>query len=125
MKNQDSADYLEQAISLLRTGNLVAATEALQQAVQADPSNAQAHFELGNAQATLGNFDKASAAFAAVIALRPNLAAAHFNKANMDRERGEVSAALQGYRAAAKLDPQATYLNNLGTLLADNHQLEA
>ena len=43
----------------------------------------------------------------------------------MDRKRGETNLAIQGYREAAKLDPQAGYFNNLGTLLAMNGQLDA
>lgn len=125
MSDQQRASHLARAESCIRAGNVPAALKAFRRAVEFAPDDAKAHFGLASAYSALNDFEAASAAYAKVISLRPDVAAAHFNKANMDRALGLSVLAIEGYREAVRLDPQAVYFNNLGTLLADEQQHDA
>ena len=70
------------AADLRRAGELFA------RAVEADPSNADCLFNLGQLRHALGDADGAVAAWAAAVAAAPDHADAHFNLGNVAAEAG-------------------------------------
>jgi predicted O-linked N-acetylglucosamine transferase (SPINDLY family) len=84
------------------------------------PSDALAHFNLGNLLRELGQLEPAAAAYDQAIALAPRFAQAHSNLGRVQHLRGELDAALASYRRALELEPQrAEAHSNLGHVLKE------
>jgi tetratricopeptide (TPR) repeat protein len=80
--------FLNQGVSLGKSGDLEAAATNLRKAIELDPNYAEAHFNLGVALGDLHQIDQAMAAFGRAIQLRPEYAEARHALAMVQLQRG-------------------------------------
>jgi Flp pilus assembly protein TadD len=92
-----------------RTGNLKGAIEAYRRAIELDPKNDIAHWELGRAFKEQGDSDGAIAEYREVVRLRPESVDAHLDLGNMLVAIGNVDDALTEMHEAIRLAPQDPY----------------
>jgi len=101
------------------------ALTAFQKTAELMPGDAEAHFNLGVVQKSLGQLTEAVASYRRALKLNPAYAAAHGNLGNVLKDLGQLDDAVASYRSALKIKPDsATTLNNLGTALKDLGQLD-
>ena len=111
------------ALSLLgiiaaQTNRAAAAAEWFARAVAADPGDAAAHSNLGNALQALGRFDEALASYDRAIALKPDAVAVYLNHGATLHELNRFAEALTSYERALVIDPgSARACNNRGNAL--------
>jgi tetratricopeptide (TPR) repeat protein len=79
----------------LRKGDSAGAMQSLQSALQNDPDNAVAHYQLGIAYAQQRDPDRAEQEWQKAVSLRPDLTDAQRALAAVEISRGEVDALLQ------------------------------
>jgi len=119
---------LDQARSLSRQGQMLAAREALQKAVRVDPGSAEAHYHLGIWFFRARLHAEAVREFEKVVALRPTDARAQDYLALCLEGLGEAERAEGAYRSALKVnegrffDPLLHY--NYGRFLLKQDRLE-
>lgn len=95
-----------------------AAAELLQAAIEADPGQAEAHYNLGNCLRAMGQADEAIAAFQKAVKLEPGLAEAHNNLGITLAETGRLDEAVTAYARAVELRPgHAGAYNNMAIAL--------
>ncbi len=91
----------------------------IERSLQADPSQADWHSNLGIVLKAAGRLDGAIAAYGRAIALDPGHARAHNNLGVLQKMRGLAAASEASYREAIRLDPEyADAYHNLGSLLS-------
>ena len=91
----------------------------INRSLEADPSNADWHSNLGIALKGAGRDEEAMAAYGRAIALEPGHARAHNNLGVLQRRKGRFAAAEASYREAIRLKPDyAEAHQNLGVLLS-------
>jgi tetratricopeptide (TPR) repeat protein len=96
------------------------ALAAFQKTAELMPADAEAHFNLGVVQKSLGQLDQAAASYRRAIMLNPAYAEAHGNLGNVLKDLGKLDEAVACYRNALKIKPGAADAhNNLGTALKD------
>jgi tetratricopeptide (TPR) repeat protein len=111
-------------------GEFEKATEQLQQAIQAQPNYAEAHYTLGTVLKQEGKLPEAAAALREAIRLQPDFAGAHTTLAAVLRQQGDSAAAAEEARAASRLttannDLQAaTFATNSGRRLLSAGDVE-
>lgn len=88
-----------------RRGLYDLALESYRRAVAVDPTNAQAHYNLGALFGELGRVTEAEAAFRAALAQDPGHRDSHFNLAVGLRARGRHAEAAEHFAAALDADP--------------------
>src|SRR6266700_3725507 len=90
-----------------------AAAEAFQHAVDINPTNARARYNLALAQQFLGDSERAIAGYRRAIDLDPQLIDAYTNLGNLYGEIGMQEEALETFQQALEYDPDNTelYLN--------------
>jgi tetratricopeptide (TPR) repeat protein len=81
------------------------AVEFYQRAIEADPSFADAHCNLGAVYESQGRGKFARECFERALALNPDHVEANFNIANLLEDESRNEAALHHFRAAARADP--------------------
>jgi eukaryotic-like serine/threonine-protein kinase len=102
-----------------------AAAEAFRQAIQLDPENAPAHYNLANALEAKGQDDEAIAEYREAIRLDPGDAQARSNLGVALARRGELDGAIAEYREAIRLNPRYALARvNLGLALASRGELD-
>jgi cellulose synthase operon protein C len=79
----------------LRQNNPSGAVDALQSALSADPNNAVAHYQLGNAFAQQHNDGRAESEWREAVKIRPDMTDAQRSLAALELRRGDVDALLQ------------------------------
>ncbi|MEP0873037.1 tetratricopeptide repeat protein [Trichocoleus desertorum AS-A10] len=95
------------------------------QVIQQQPSDADAHLNLGDALYDQKQFNQAVAAYRQAIQLNPKLINAYTSLGAVLRDQGRLAEAIATHRQVLKIDPQnATAYNNLGVALADQNQAE-
>ena len=99
------AELLESGEAHLDAGEYLEAIADLEMAVEADPSNTEAHLLLGQAYNWTGDLMKARDEFSTVLAFDPESAAAHHNLGVVYFQMGDADAALKELEAALTLDP--------------------
>ncbi len=101
------------------------ARQALQNAADLLPDDAEALSNLGAARRSFGQLGEAVAAYRRALEINPALAVVHGNLGNALRDLGRSDEAAASYRRALDLNPdQAATHNNLGNLLHDAGRLE-
>ena len=88
-----------------QAGDQAQAAACYQQAVELDPTAAQAWFNLGVARTLTGELDLALDAYQQAIAMRPRFARAHNNNGILLQARGDLDRAGRCYRQAIQADP--------------------
>lgn len=106
----------EQAAILLRLGWTVEAVDVLNDIVGADPTHAQAWFNLAVAHQSLGHLDAARSAWNRTIALSPT-AEAHANRAQVHLALGDDEAAVGDLEAVLRMRPTRDARMNLAAAL--------
>jgi len=102
------------------------ALTAFQQTAELMPGDAEAHFNLGVVQKSLGLIEDAAASYRRALQLNPAYAEAHGNLGNVLKDLGQLDDAVASYRSALKIKPDsADAHNNLGTVLKDLGNLDA
>jgi tetratricopeptide (TPR) repeat protein len=116
----DVADMLAQGWTQQRAGNLEEAAKLCQQAVIADPENADGHHLLGVVASQLGHADVALHHLDRALKGRPQNAALHGAIGSVYRALGRPQQARASLEAAVRLDPNgADTRNDLGIVLAE------
>jgi protein O-GlcNAc transferase len=101
------------------------ALAAFQKTAQLMPADAEAHFNLGVVQKSLGMLEEAVASYRRALKLNPAYAQAHGNLGNVLKDLGQTDDAVASYRQAIMLRPNsADAHNNLGTALKDLGKLD-
>lgn len=117
--NAKALQHLATGVRHAEAGRLKEAESAFRQAARADPSNAEAHFNLAAVLAETGKADQAIEAWRHVIALMPDIAAAHrrfgetlrdyevprFGADTVFRDTGALNDAIAAYREAIDAIP--------------------
>ena len=89
------------------------------------PGDAEAHFNLGVVQKSIGQLGDAVASYRHALKINPDYAEAHSNLGNALKDLGQINDAVASYRRAIRLKPNsADAHNNLGTALRDLGQLD-
>jgi lipoprotein NlpI len=102
-----AAELLAKAKEALRDGDAAAAAKAADEAVKADPNNAEAHLVRGIANAALRNHDKAIDAFNKVIELDPRAAPAARNLRGRENFKTvKVKESIEDFDAFLKAEPK-------------------
>jgi spermidine synthase len=110
--------YLSRAYGVL--GETAAAMDALEETIRWDPSDYNAHLELGNLLAKDRRFDEGIARLSQALSIKPDSAEAHIDLGNVLVAQGNVSGAMSHYSEALKIDPDSARAHsNLGIVLAD------
>ena len=93
---------------------------ALLRAAELMPEDAEAQFNLGNAQNDLGQLDAAAASYRRALAAKPDYAEAYYNLGIVQKNLGKTDIAIASYRQAilAKPDYAAAH-SNLGAILQE------
>ncbi|MBI5430530.1 MAG: tetratricopeptide repeat protein [Nitrosomonadales bacterium] len=101
------------------------ALAAFQKTAELMPKDAEAHFNLGVVQKSLGLSADAAASYRRAIRLKPDYAEAHGNLGNVLYDLGQIKDAVVSYRRAVALKPNyAESHNNLGVALKDLGQFQ-
>jgi superkiller protein 3 len=101
------------------------AVASYRRAIELDPKDALAPYNLGNALYQQGKVEEAVACFRRAIELDPKFALAHNNLGNALYQQGKVEEAVACYRRAIELDPKdALAHNNLGNALYQQGKVE-
>ena len=116
----DVARMLAQGWTQQRAGDLEAAAKLVEQALTADPENADGHHLLGVIASQLGHPDVALHHLGRALAGRPHDAALHGAIGSVYRALGRPQQARVSLEAALRLDPDAAAArNDLGIILAE------
>ena len=92
------------------------AISELKEAVRLDPSNANAHNDLGLALKRNGDLSGAADQFRQALRLNPKLASAYSNLGNILYARRDYRGAVEQYRAALQIQPNNADIHmNLGS----------
>ena len=103
---------------LKKTGRASEAVFAGEKAIEIDPEDVEAHYNLGNTLKALGRLDEAEASFRQAIALKADFATAHSHLGNTLQELGRLDEAEASYTQAIALKPDfAAAHSNLGNTL--------
>ncbi|MEH2333191.1 tetratricopeptide repeat protein, partial [Nostoc sp.] len=105
---------------------LDAAVAAYEKAIQLNPNDATAYYNLGNALRQQKKLDAAVAAYEKAIQLNPNDATAYYNLGITLDDQKKLDAAVAAYEKAIQLNPNyADAYNNLGNALNHQKKLDA
>jgi len=101
------------------------ALPALKKATRLLPNDAEAHYNLGVTQKSLGQLEDAVASYRRAIILKSDFADAHNNLGHTLHDLGQFSGALNACRQALELKPDYAGAHyNLGNILRDIGQLD-
>lgn len=113
------------AACALRLDRKLDAERYWRMAVEADPHNAQAHYNLGVLLHGLDRFTKAQACYRAALAARPDYLDAHHNLCTLLKTCGQLSDAEAACRQALSLHrDHPVLLCSLGTVLVEQERLQ-
>jgi len=120
-----AAARLDKGIQLAEAGQLQAAAEEHEAALQADPKLLPAHVNLIRIYGSLHQPARAEEHYRAGVALDPNLAELHYNHGVVLMDEGRNAEAAEAFRRAVELKPAyADAQNNYAYLLMTAGQLD-
>src|SRR5256712_10485081 len=111
--NLDEQKWTDKGNAAAREGNYEAAAEAFQHAVDANPNDARARYNLALAKQLLDDAEVSIAGYRRAIDLDPQLIEAYINLGNLSSELGLHEEALETYQQALEFAPDndELYLN--------------
>lgn len=111
--NPTSTAFFERGMLYLRQERQQEALEDLTQAIQRNPTFADAYYQRGNIRFNLGDYQSAAADYTEALKLNPNFTEVYVNRGTVRAEIGDEQGALEDYSQAIQLDPNlsAAYLN--------------
>jgi len=110
---------------LKQTGRINESFVAKHKAVELEPLDAQAHYNLSTTLQELGKLDEAEASYTQAIALKPDFAKAHNNLGMTLQELGRLDEAEASYTQAIVLEPNYSEAhNNLSITLQELGRLD-
>ena len=86
-------------------GRTAKALACFERALQAEPENADAHNNLGNALKEAAQYTAAIAYYQRALQLKPDFAEVHNNLGNALKDQGRLDEALASYRRALEIKP--------------------
>jgi len=102
------------------------ALAAFQKTAQLMPEDAEAFFNLGVVQRSLGLLDEAIASYRRAVQIKPGFVHAHFNLGTTMMDLGQLENAADSYRRVITLKPDSIEAySNLGNILRKLDQLDA
>jgi len=117
---QDPLTLHASGVQAFRAGQPEQAAQLIAQAIAADGSKPDFHYNLGFVLKSQGKLEEAAACYARAIALKPDYADAHNNLGNVFKELGRRDDALASLERAVRLKPdKANTHYNLGMLWRD------
>ena len=112
-------------IILKKKGRIVEGLKANQKAMEINPKDAEAHYNLGNTFKELYRFEEAKKSYKHVIELQPDHFGAHNNLGIILKELGEFEDAKLSFEFTIKLKPDfAEAFNNIGNTLKELGKFE-
>lgn len=115
--------HYHEAMDHYHSGDYARAKRSLTQAVDVDPSNAQAWMSLGAAEWKLGYLYDAAVAFDRAAALLPGRYEPYFNLGMVFEDVGKYSRAIEHYETAMSIEPdQVETIENLARCLIKTRQ---
>jgi tetratricopeptide (TPR) repeat protein len=110
--------HLKKGVRLEAAGQMQAAVEEHERALEADPKHVQARVNLITLYARLGQTEKAEEHYRALLAIDPNLVESHYNYGVMLTGQQKYKEAAEAYRRALEINPYyADAHNNYAFLL--------
>jgi type II secretory pathway predicted ATPase ExeA/tetratricopeptide (TPR) repeat protein len=120
-----AADRVEQGVALARAQALDAAVTAFGQAIEIDPSYAEAHYNLGLARLRQGDLEGAVQAFRKVVSIRADNEDAYRHLGVALWKQGQLEEAVAAFRKAVALNPNDPLAHhNLALALRDQGALD-
>src|SRR2546422_424929 len=109
----EEQEWTDKGNAAAREGDYEAAAEAFQHAIDVNPNDARARYNLALAQQLLRDTEIAIAGYRRAIDLDPQLIDAYINLGNLSSELGMHEEALETYQQALEFDPDndELYLN--------------
>ena len=113
------ADLITEGNEALEAGKSKAAIEKYQKAVETQPEDEDAHFNLGIALARAGKTDEAKKAYERALEIFPDYAEVHNNLGNLLMKEGKFPEAIEHFKKSIATMPEnSSAHNNYGTALA-------
>jgi len=114
-----AATLVNEGNQALARGNAAAAVEKYRKAVEAQPEDEDAHFNLGIALARAGKIPEAKKEYEKALELFPDYAEAHNNLGNILKNEKDYAGAIEHFKKAIVALPEnPSAHNNYGTALA-------
>src|SRR5438105_15031201 len=109
----DEQEWTDKGNAAAQQGDYEGAVEAFEKAVEINPNDARARYNLALAQQYLGDSELAIAGYRRAIDLDPQLLDAYINLGNLYGELGMHEDSLETFQQAIDLDPEndELYLN--------------
>ena len=101
---KDAGQYMEEGNAYLRRGDMANAVAMFEKAVEADPSNHEAHNSLGAVLSAIGDFERALGHFQTAVAINDRFVEGHYNLGRAYAELGAFDDALLELGKAISLD---------------------
>ena len=121
-----ASDYNSRANALMKKGNADAAIGCYKQAIELDPTSADAYNNMGNLLAYTGDLKASINCYQQAIKINPTFAAAYNNLGLSLMDQGETELAISSYQKAVKIKPDhADAYNNMGNALNSQGDKEA
>ncbi len=114
-----SAALVQQGLIAVQAGEFAAAATVFARAIEADPTNVEAHRHLALAHVDAGQFEQAETAYEELLALDPDQASAHFELAQLLANRGQAAEAIGHLTRATALAPDYKQAHYQLALLLD------
>jgi uncharacterized protein (TIGR02466 family) len=113
------------AVILMERGNLSAAIEKFNEALQSGSERPDLHYNLGNAYAAGGLFSDAATAYRRAVELEDEFIEAWFNLAEVLEKLDRLQGSIDAYEKVLELDADlAPALTNLGCVLTEAGRLD-
>ena len=123
----NAENYKNQGNIFLQQGNIEAALQAYQKAIEIHPNFAEAYGNIGNLYYNQKNYEQAQIYYQKAIEINPNIAGFYWNLGRVLDQKGQGDEAIQLQCKALELDPNlvgAENYYNLGSALLNRNKLD-
>ncbi len=125
IKSSDCMLHTNWGAAIMNSGDLKRGEKKLEETIACDPSNAQAHYFLGNLYYYGFRSRSAAKAYEQAIALEPNHRDANYMLAATNAELGKFELALSGFEKVHEIDPELEEVAlNMAIIYIENDRFE-